>query len=182
MSEIPPTQATKQINMQRFREWVAAIISLLIIIGSFAMIGLAFTFIGTAGDQFSQVKDLLLFINPLLGVVIGYYFNKVTSDSRAETAESAFKTASVTAQQAVDIRDAAVAEAEATKADASEMKSSLEQLSQWAGDMVAQVPAEAAAGAKTLGVEEGVVPSQDLLRLRMQGEIALERARKILGK
>jgi hypothetical protein len=115
-------------------------------------------------------------------VVIGYYFNKVSSDARAETAETAVSTAVVSAQQATVVRDAAVAEAEATKADAMEAKSSLQELTQWAGDMVAQVPTEAEAGPKTLGVEEGAAPSPDLLRLRMQGVLALERARKVLEK
>jgi len=53
--------------------------------------------IAAAFYQYARVKDLLLFINPLLGVIIGYYFNKVSSDLRAETAEMAARTASVTA-------------------------------------------------------------------------------------
>jgi hypothetical protein len=37
--------------------------------------------------MFARAKDLLLFINPILGVVIGYYFNKASTEGRAEQAE-----------------------------------------------------------------------------------------------
>lgn len=39
-------------------------------------------------DAYTQVKDILTFVNPFLGLVIGYYFQKATSDARAQTAEA----------------------------------------------------------------------------------------------
>jgi len=178
MSDKQPLDVMGGSKMQRFREWIAAIISLMIITGAFIMIGVSFTYISSPGDEFARVKDLLLFINPLLGVVIGYYFNKVTSDTRAETAETAAKTAVITADQAVQARDAAQAVAETAQADATQAKSSLEELSQWAGQMVEQAPAAAAPGT----LSGAAMPSEDFLRLQMQGQIALERARRVLNK
>jgi 3-methyladenine DNA glycosylase/8-oxoguanine DNA glycosylase len=51
-------------------------------------------------DAYSRVKDILLFVNPFLGVVIGYYFQKAVSDSRAEAAESAISNANAAARAA----------------------------------------------------------------------------------
>jgi hypothetical protein len=178
MSDKPPLEIMGGSKMQRFREWVAAIISLMIITGSFVMIGVSFSYISSPGDEFARVKDLLLFINPLLGVVIGYYFNKVTSDTRAETAETAAKTAVISAEQAVEARDVAQAVAETAQADATQVKSSLQELSEWAGQMVEQVPTAAAPGT----LSGTAAPSEDLIRLQMQGQLALERARKVLNK
>jgi len=90
VNDQPTSQLAPISKMQVFREWVAAILSIIVILGAFSMIAAAFY-------QYARVKDLLLFINPLLGVIIGYYFNKVSSDLRAETAEMAARTASVTA-------------------------------------------------------------------------------------
>jgi hypothetical protein len=42
---------------------------------------------------FSSGKDLLLFMNGLVGVVLGYYFGRVPADVRADKAESETRTA-----------------------------------------------------------------------------------------
>jgi hypothetical protein len=97
-------------EMHRFRERMAAAIALLVIGGSVALIAAAFLYVES--ESFEKVKDLLLFVNPLLGVVIGYYFNKVSSEARAETAEQAAGRALATADEARDDRRAAQAKAQ----------------------------------------------------------------------
>jgi hypothetical protein len=62
------------------------------------------------------------------------------------------------------------------------MKSSLEEMTQWAGEMVSKVAEAPEATARTLGAAEGGVSTQDLLRLRTQGELALARARRLLNQ
>lgn len=62
----------------------------------------------------------LLIVNPLLGVVIGYYFNKVSTEARAESTESTAQSATMSAQQATEARNAAEAEAQAARSEAEE--------------------------------------------------------------
>jgi len=64
--------------MGRFRERVAALIAVVIILASLVILVLAFHSIDDK-ERFARAKDLLLIINPVLGVVIGYYFNRVST-------------------------------------------------------------------------------------------------------
>jgi hypothetical protein len=164
-------------------------LAMVIIIGSFTLIGVAFLFINGSDQQFARVKDILLFVNPILGIVIGYYFNKVTSDARANTAEKAAQTAVETAQNATQIRDDAVDRAKVAENTADEMRSTLEEVTQKAGDMIDQaaaVPAPAgAAGTLSFGDLEGSqggVPNEGLLVSRLELQNALKRANRVLGK
>ena len=56
--------------MSRLRERVAALIALLVILAALSMAVVAFRYIGDS-EKFGRVKDLLLIINPILGVVLG---------------------------------------------------------------------------------------------------------------
>ena len=100
--------------LRRFRENVAASIAGVIVVGSVIMFGLSFSQTGNE-EQFNRTKDLLLIINPLLGVVLGYYFNKVSTEARAENAEATAQTAVVNAQQAAKAQETAQAEAQEAK-------------------------------------------------------------------
>src|SRR5215210_3082378 len=102
----------------RVKEIGAAIIAFVIIGCLVLLIWKSFQYIG--GDErtsaaFQQVKDLLLFINALVGVVIGYYFTKISTEHRAESAEAMARDATATVRQAVAARDEAEAETKKIK-------------------------------------------------------------------
>jgi len=112
------------------REYVAAGLALVIVIGAVAMMIMAITRVGAAADDvaFQRIKDLLLFINPLLGVVLGYYFNKASTEARAESAEYSATTAASLAKQAATSRDRAQASATAAQVAVTEHKLALNEV------------------------------------------------------
>jgi len=63
------------IALRRLREYVAAGIALIIIMGTVVLILYALVYTANP-EQFSLVKELLQIIIPLLTFVLGYYFNK----------------------------------------------------------------------------------------------------------
>lgn len=161
--------------VRRLREFVSAGIALVIILGSVIMLIQAFSFL-TSPEEFDRVKDLLLFINPLLGVVVGYYFNRVVSEPRAEKAETAATAAMATAQNASEARNQAEADAEAAKGEAREVKDALKELDEAAEKMMLQVPAPSMG---VLGVdEEAGEPTAAQARLELQ--MALRHARRFI--
>jgi len=159
------------VTMSRFRERVAAFIALLVILAALAMMVLAFRYIGD-DDRFARAKDLLLIINPVLGVVIGYYFNKVSTEARAEGAESAARSALADARRAAESRDRAEDRARGARAEAEETGRRLDDLSHAADGVVAQshAPRSAALAAGEKG--------QSLENALRELEAALARARR----
>jgi hypothetical protein len=114
------TQWSLDFKLRVLRETVAAAIALLIVVATSVMLYIVFTRYVSSGDaaadkQFERAKDLLLFANPLLGVVIGYYFNKVSTEARAEKAEEGVAVAHQNVQQALEDRNEAKAEAKEAK-------------------------------------------------------------------
>lgn len=181
MEKTPPqkTSPNQEFQLRMFRERMAAVISLLIVVSSFIMIGIAMSLVGNP-EQFSLAKDLLLFVNPILGIALGYFFNKITSDARSETAEKAADAAGITAQQAAEARNQAVAETEAMRTETDAMKGVLHDLVSCSEDMLAQNEA-APKTPRTLGVERGgetPMPTPDAMRSRAALEAALNRAQK----
>ncbi len=176
MPEQPVSNAAADPAMRRFREYVAAVIALVVVIGTIGMMIIAIGYVNSPdlnpSERFARIKDLLLFINPLLGVVIGYYFNKVTSEARAETAETAAQSAMVSAQQAAEARKSAEEEAKTAKSEAKEVKSALKEVGQAAEKMIAQAPAVG-----TLGVEEEGEPVEDP---RLELKMAWARAKRLV--
>lgn len=81
------------------KESVTALIAIVLVGCLVFMIRQAFQSLGSAQSDtsFDRLKDLLLFINPLVGVVIGYYFNRVSTEARAENAERTAQGATATA-------------------------------------------------------------------------------------
>lgn len=96
--------------LRRFREYVTATLAGIICLGTVVLVGIAFTSVGDP-DTFNRAKDLLLFLNPIVGVVIGYYFTKVSTEGRAESAEANAQAASANAQRALNARATAEADA-----------------------------------------------------------------------
>src|SRR5262245_37539536 len=120
MSDLPssnPAPNSVDASLRRFREYVAAGIALLVVLGTFGMLIAAFWYIDS-NESFARVKDLLLIVNPFLGVVIGYYFNKVSTEARAESAENTARTATASAQQAVTRAEVAENTAQTAQANA----------------------------------------------------------------
>ena len=183
-----PAPSSVDTSLRRFREYVAAGIALLVVLGTFGMLIAAFSYI-ESNETFARVKDLLLIVNPFLGVVIGYYFNKVSTEARAESAESTARTATANAQQAVTRAEVAentaqVAQADAQQAavarDAAETKAqtAITTLSdvQAAAERVLAQPATAPA---VLGADDGSSAVEDA---RNALRAALERARRMMGQ
>ena len=109
MTDQTPTPKLDE-SLKRFREYVTASIALVIIVGTIIMIIIAML---TSGDvaQSQRMKDLLLLVLPLTGTVLGYYFTKTSTETRAENAEYTAKTASNVAQQATQAQQTAQSQA-----------------------------------------------------------------------
>ena len=179
MSEQPVSETTTGTAASNLREYVSAALAGVVVLGTVAMMILAFNYLNSP-EEFDRIKDLLLFINPLLGVVIGYYFNKASSEPRAETAEAAAQTAVVSAQQATEARDQAEAEAEAARGEAEEamgkaeeVKTALKEVGEAAEKMAAAAPRP-----KTLSVDE--TTGRPVMEPRLEFEMAWKRARSLV--
>ena len=126
MSEKKSDEVVKtDLFLRKFREIIAAAIAVVIVVGTVVMLIMAIYATGNDA-QFGRIKDLLLILNPLLGVVLGYYFNKVSTEARAENAESTAQNAVATAQEAGKARESAEKEKEQAKADTEQVKVSLD--------------------------------------------------------
>ena len=169
--------AASDAGLRKFREYVAAAIALVIVGGMVALVGASFLYVGVAEDPaWSRFKDLLLLVNPLVGVVVGYYFNKVSTEARAESAEQTAKSAATAAQRADVARDAAQAEASRAQSRAQEATAALTEVAGAAERLVTSD----ASGAGVLGESHG---SPDGARDGARAELmaALARARRFTG-
>jgi hypothetical protein len=172
MSE-PPQNTSSDASLRHFREYVAAAIAVLVVLGTFGMLIAAFLYIGES-DTFTRVKDLLLIANPILGVVIGYYFNKVSTEARAENAETTARAASASAQQAMNEAQQSAAARAAAEEKTQSVTSALGDVQVAAEQVLSQPPAPTG----VLGAEES--PAFDDGRAALRA--ALERARRVTGK
>ena len=111
MSNQEPSPPNKS-NVSVFREYFSSILAMIVVGAFLAMVGftLPVAFNGT-DEALTRAKDLLNFVSPFAGMVIGYYFNKATSDARAENLERTAKEANQTAQKAVVDREKTVEQA-----------------------------------------------------------------------
>jgi hypothetical protein len=74
-----------EVVLQVGKEVVTAIIALVIIGSTVALVARSFGLIGNAG-HITQAKDLLTIMLGLAGAVLGYYFGRVPAEARATTA------------------------------------------------------------------------------------------------
>jgi hypothetical protein len=169
MSDKPP-QTETDLYMRKFREIVTATIALIVVlVYPIGMVIVSVNFINTP-EKHDQLKDLFLIVNPLLGFVLGYYFNKTSTEARAENAESTAKTAVTTAQQASMQRERAQETADKALQRVEEAKGILREM----GSAVEELDA---ARLGTLGDEElaeGTPPARRKL------DAAWEHAKRIL--
>ncbi len=167
--DVPP-QPGPDAPLSRFREGVAALIAVVVVGASLTMLFLGFRHIGEK-EQFDRTKDLLLIINPVLGVVIGYYFNKVSTEARAENAENTARHATADLRKAAEERQQAQSVADAAKTDAEDTRGALEDVSRAAERVLAEKPMRSAG---TLATPEGLAADDP----RRELEEALARARR----
>jgi hypothetical protein len=137
----------------RMTEIVAALIALIIIGSLLLLLWKSFQYIGgdeKANAAFQQVKDLLLFTNALVGVVIGYYFTKVNTENRAKSAEATARDATAAVRQAVVARDEA-------ETNSSKLRTALADILPAAEQLLAQIPEPSSSEAESEGMDEHVV-------------------------
>lgn len=99
----PVTIGSVDDNLRRFREYVAAGIAGMVILGAVILVIMGMFYTDDA-NRFSRVKDLINIMTPLLTFVLGYYFNKTSTEARAEKAEMTAQSAVTTAQKATQDR------------------------------------------------------------------------------
>ena len=155
------------------------------IVGLFAALLIGAFFNLKEEVPFANVKDLLSMITPIVGVVLGFYFNKASTERRAESAEEGARAATEAARQASEER--AQAQVEATQAT-----QSLNDVSTAADELLANngepIPASAddssegtvlssvTRGATPRSATRSAPPADAASRIRL--EEALKRARR----
>ena len=88
---------TPDLKIQAFKEIVTAAMGLAVVIFTLVLAWTSLTY--SANDtQMANVKDILLLVLGLAGVVIGYYFGRIPADARATQANE--KSQQVTAEAA----------------------------------------------------------------------------------
>ena len=134
-------------------------------------------------ESYARAKDILLFVNPFIGLVLGYFFQKAASEGRAEHAEQAAESAAGVATQAQIERQQAQGQLEQTREHAAEQRDAL-------SDLVTVLPdepfeAEPAARTKDL---PGHTPDPEFAPRALAGvdaqrlQLALARARAVLAR
>ncbi|MCB0214523.1 MAG: hypothetical protein KDJ52_34605 [Anaerolineae bacterium] len=192
MADENQSRSTQDSALRRFREYVAAGIAVIIVLGTVLMmiVALQATSNAESPEQFAQVKDLLLIINPLLGVVVGYYFNKVSTEARAENAEATAHTAVITAQEAAKTRDAALEKAEDAKAKTEKVEATLQTTQQRAEEMKGVLKDMTLAAEKVMAQtsteEMGILTTKDIGTEPVNDgfkdlRAALDRAHRVIG-
>ena len=141
---VPALQAATTLvddQLRRLREYVAAAIALTIILGTIIVVVISLSLSGDA-ERFERVKEVINLILPLLTFVLGYYFNKASTEARAEKAEAAAQVAGTTAQMATQGQFAAeetaaevLAELDQTAKEAEEFRGLVEDFDSAAGEM-----------------------------------------------
>lgn len=136
--EFPPPNKS---NVNVFREYFSSFLAFVIVGAFLIMVGVSLPVAFNGSDEaMTRAKDLLTLVSPFAGMVIGYYFNKATSDARAESAERTAKEAAQTAQKAAVDREKAVESAQTSLAQAEAMRTDLLEMWNAANDMVQEMP------------------------------------------
>jgi len=164
-------------ELQRYREQVTARLAGSIV-GLFAVSVVA-AFIFVREPAFAQVKEIVSVLTPIVGVVLGFYFNKASTEKRAENAEQTAEAASKVAQQAVAERHEAQTEASVATESLDEVTTAAQELIA-AGETGQEAPGDAAADTRdphSRGVARGARHSESAAVIRLQHAIDRSRAR-----
>jgi ABC-type transporter Mla subunit MlaD len=177
------------IASRKLRERLAAALAVIIVLGFVVMMFVAFFFIGSGATDpaFDRVKDLLLFVNPLVGVVLGYYFNKVSTDARAENAERTAQAASSSLQTSQSTLQQTQTQLQTAQQTADEAKTTLGQLIDPVQQTLQQMSPSQGATPEAFGSDSRgdlapipVAPTLDP-QTRLNLEMALARAKRLVG-
>lgn len=156
MSNSPDPDFSKETGksgLATFREYFSSILAIIVVGAFLIMVGVTLPIAFNGSDEaLSRAKDLLTLVSPFAGMVIGYYFNKATSDARAENAEQNAKEAAQTAQKATLEREKAVETSQKSEKEIQAMRSDLFEMWNAANDMIHETP-----GIRG-GVESGASP------------------------
>ena len=175
-TELKRLQLLHEQAVQLQREGLARKITFGVLGGFGLMMIVTYALLVSASDPiYSRAKDLLLFINPLIGIVIGYYFSK----GRAEKAEAS-------AQTAEGEKRVAEEQAKQSDAQASEAAGALKDLSAATKDAWGEPELELRSKSldPNAGIERGESPvatapsSMALQRALSQAEQVLARIKK----
>jgi hypothetical protein len=182
MNEQPPRRGTVSAHsnppdawLSHFREIVTAAIAVVVVLCSALLI--LYT-VGTvqaaSADAFMRAKDILLFVNPILGLVIGYYFQKTTSEARSEHAEATARSASDRAEEATIERHEANAAAQHAQQRVREVESTLADVTNLAEQHLEE------SAPQQPGTLKGELPPPEPSLGELQLRLAIERARGVL--
>jgi hypothetical protein len=162
-NELPPSTT----RLAMIREIFAGVLAT-VVMGLFLLLILR-ALDRVAGTEFTPIKELLAIVNPTVGLVIGYYFSRVTSEARAERAEASAAAAGRSALESAQARAHAEASLDGTRHRAEEARSAL-------ADLVRAVDAAPGAPGAPGGLEARERAGDGPVSL----EIALDRARRVL--
>ena len=154
-------------KLSRIREYVAAALALIILAttGIVILSSLKYT---DNSESFSRVNELLETLIPLLTFVLGYYFNKTSTEPRAEKAEETARAAAVDALQAIEARARADSDAHIAKNKTRDVESALAELGQTTEKYLSRVSSPMPG---TLGEEQDQTESEEKLRLELQAAL-----------
>jgi hypothetical protein len=155
------------------REVTAGLLALTVMLMFFYLMNRALGTLpsGAKAADFVPIKELLAIVNPVVGLIIGYYFSRATTEARAEKAEEAAKTANDTANKAQQTATVAEQGKTEAQAQAQNVKGALQSL------------VGAVEGSRIHSDGERA-SSTDEVRARaaqLQLLLAIERARGVLG-
>lgn len=122
-------------EMTRRRDRTVTTIAYGVLLVGAVVILIALAMANWSVDGYARAKDILLFVNPFIGLVLGYFFQKAASEGRAEHAEQAAETAAGVATRAQIERQQTQGQLEQVREHSVEQREAL-------GDLVAVLPAE----------------------------------------
>jgi hypothetical protein len=167
----------KDTRLPLVRELIAGLLALTVMAMFFFLLARAMQSVPSSGttqaSDFGPVKELLAIVNPVVGLIIGYYFSRATTEARAETAEAAAETANDTANKAQHAASTAEQEKARTQSEAEKSKGALQSLVSAVEGSRIQSDGEHASRAE---------PERAARQADTQLLVAVERAKEVLGQ
>lgn len=163
---MPETISTDR-TLSRIREYVTAALALIMLATTGILILSSLKYINNS-ESFSRVTDLLKTVIPLLTFVFGYYFNKTSTEPRAEKAEETARAADDDARKANEARARADSDAQMAKDETRDVKSALAELGQTTEKYLSRVSSPMP---NTLSGEQDQTESEEKLRLELRAAL-----------
>jgi uncharacterized membrane protein YcjF (UPF0283 family) len=135
------------------REAIAGIIAIIFVATFLLLVRAAYSTMENAA-AFGSAKELLAIVNAIVGVIVGYYFSRMTTEARAERAEATADDATQTAARATENERAAKDQVTAITADGTQTRAALAALKDAAQEILGP-----AAGHRAGAVAGGAPPA-----------------------